>query len=346
MTATLEINGLEYGGWKSIRIELNMDTLSGGFNFGVTERWADGARDINKGDACKVRVEGQTVITGFVDAVEPEIGADGGEAYHSINIRGRDKAGDLVDCSAINSPGQWSGVNMGVIVKALTKPFNIPVAINTNVGKAFKKFNIQQGETVHEAIARLADMRGVLCYSDGHGGIIIANRATTRSADPLVMIDASNANNVKRARLLDTNEQRFSQYIVKGQQQGSDTVDPLSSSGSKGVVYDTEIRHRPLLLMAEGQASSRQCKEQAQWQKNTRKGASKEISATVQGWKQSNGQLWAINTIAPVRMPTLKIQMDMLIKSVIFTLDETGGTTTELLLTLPEAYDRIERPEE
>lgn len=349
MSATLEVNGIQYGGWQEIRIELNMDTLAGGFTFQVSEKWPGGDRQIAKGDRCVVRADGTVVITGYVDEINPSVSAsEGGSVEHSITITGRDKTGDLVDSSAINSPGQWSGVNALSIAKALCAPFGIPVINKTSVGRPFKKFNIQQGETVFDALNRMAELRGVLMYSDGVGGLVINNRATTRSADALVIKPNNDSNNVKMARFIDSNMQRFSQYIVKGQQQGSDEIDPLSSAGSKGTATDSTMRHRPLLMMAEGQANSRQCKERAEWEKRTRNGAAQNLTARVQGWRQSNGQLWAINTIAPCVFPVLKIEGDMLIKGVVFSLvgGQGGGTTTDLTLTLPEAYDRIERPED
>lgn len=346
MTATLEVNGIDYGGWKTIRIEMNMDTVVNGFTFQVSEKWPDGDRQIKKGDRCVVKALGNVVITGYVDEIAPFISAgENGSVDHTITITGRDKGGDLVDCSAINSPGSWANLDMFGIAKALCAPFGITVINKTSVGRPFKKFTLQIGETVYDALNRMAELRAALIYSDGLGGLVINNRATTRSADPLIMKLDNNTNNIKQANFIDSNMQRFSQYIVKGQTQGSDTVDPLSSSGAKGTVNDSEIRHRPLLLMAEGQANSRQCKERAQWEKQTRKGASEQVSVLVQGWKQSNGKLWAVNTIAPVDIVPFKIKKDMLIKGVVFNLNESG-TTTELSLTLPETYDRIERPED
>ncbi len=344
MTAVLTVGNTTHSGWERIRIDLSMENLSGGFNFEVSEKWPTGERAIKRGERCSVSIENTTVITGYISDVEPAIDA----RSHTLNISGRDHAGDLVDCSAINKPGQWSGVGMGVIVKALCKPFGIPVSIETDLGKPFKKFNIQQGEAVLEAISRMAELRGVLVYSDGLGGIIIGNRATKRTADPIVCLfnDPTNSNNVISARLMDTDTQRFSKVIVKGQSQGSDALDVDSTRGPTGTATDPKItRYRPLLVMAEGQANARQCQERADWEIRTRRGAGYQLSCRVQGWTQTTGKLWEINTIAPVKIDVHKISTDMLITGVAYNLDATG-TTTDLTLTLPEAYDRIQRPED
>jgi hypothetical protein len=230
------------------------------------------------------------------------------------------------------------GVGMAAIVKALIAPFSIPVVINTNVGEPFKKFSIEQGETVYEAIKRMAELRAVLVLSDGRGGIVITNRATTRAADPLVC-------NVLSASFTEDYKELFSSITVKGQTQGSSTVDATTASGPKSTVTVSGSRYRPLVIMADGQANAKECKERAQWEAKRRKANSHTATVTVQGWRQSNGWLWAINTITKVTIPTLKLDADMLITGVDFSLNEQGTLTT-LTLTEPEAYDLIREQEQ
>lgn len=101
----LEIAGTQYGGWKRIRIARSIEQISGAFDLSVSELWPgqDYERRILAGDACKVKVDGTTVITGYVD----EVSIAHGSTKHEVSISGRDVTGDLVDCSAIKGSGQW-----------------------------------------------------------------------------------------------------------------------------------------------------------------------------------------------------------------------------------------------
>ena len=136
MSITLTVNGINYDGWKANSVTKPLESLSGIFDLGLTERWPGQQmpRAINPGDSCALKVDGELLITGFVDDVEPSFDAES----HTLTVRGRDKAGYLVDCSAINSPGQWSGQTLDQIATALCSPFGIRVLTETDVGDPFK----------------------------------------------------------------------------------------------------------------------------------------------------------------------------------------------------------------
>ncbi len=336
MPVTLIVGSGEHRGWKQIGISLSMENLSGGFNLTVSEKFPKGSRNIKPGDECSLLIEENTIITGYVDDVNPSFN----DRNHDVIFTGRDKSGDLVDCSAINSPGEWSGLKMDRIVEALIKPFGIGLKVETNIGETFPKFNIEQGETVHETISRMAKLRGVLVLSDKDGGLILANRAQTRSADSLISIENNDTNNILAASLVSSHKERYSDIIVKAQTQGSDDQSGDVTRGAQGKFKDATIRHRPLLVIAEGQANAKQAQERALWEGATRFGKSKRVRIGVQGWRQSDGSLWEINTISRVVIPWLELDEDMLIVSLNFRLSGSG-TFTELELVRPEAYDTI-----
>ena len=174
----LTVNGSKYSGWKSININLGLEQLSGTFELVVSEKWPDNltARKMRPGEACTVDIEGQIIITGYVDDVLPSLDSDS----HSVSIKGRDKTGDLVDCSAIYKTGEWTNKKLDVIAANLCEPFGITVIVNTDIGEPFKKETIQQGETVFEILDRLARQRGVLLTSDGLGNLIKLKNASRR----------------------------------------------------------------------------------------------------------------------------------------------------------------------
>ncbi|MCW0135736.1 hypothetical protein OIU92_00220 [Escherichia coli] len=65
-------------------------------------------RVIREGQPCTVRLGADTVLTGYIDDFIPSYDAENVE----IRVMGRDKTGDLVDCSVVHSSGKWKGVRL------------------------------------------------------------------------------------------------------------------------------------------------------------------------------------------------------------------------------------------
>ena len=338
MTLTLTVNGTPYRGWKTIAIDRSIETLSGGFQLGVSERWEDGAtpRPIQSGDECTVKIDNDLVITGYVNAVNPSFD----DKSHTLEVSGRDKAGDLIDCSAINAPGQWNNQKLEKIASAIAAPFGISVSAEVNTGEAFKKFSIEQGETAYEAIHRLCKLRAVLCISDRQGGLLLTAAGNSRAATALVQ-----GENILGGTGNEDDRDRFSTVYVKGQTQGDDNKTGAVITKCKGRATDSEItRYRPLLVVAEGQADSKQCQERAEWVIRNRKGKSKSFRLTVPGWRQGNrasAPLWDINTLVYVKCPFFRMNGVYLIAGVRYTLNGQGGHITELTVVEKSAFELV-----
>ncbi|PTT89260.1 phage tail protein, partial [Pseudomonas sp. HMWF031] len=100
----LLVNGMNYAGWTQIGVTRAVDASSGAFTVTLTERWEGQAGmaaqeepwPILPGDQCEVRLGGVPMVIGYVDIFKPSFSAND----HAINIQGRDKTADLIDCSA------------------------------------------------------------------------------------------------------------------------------------------------------------------------------------------------------------------------------------------------------
>lgn len=92
---TLTVNGAQYGGWKRISVRRSIETISGSFNLGVSDKWAEQASawPIKPGDECKVALQGTTIITGYVDSRNISYS----DNSHDFSVDGRDRTADLVD---------------------------------------------------------------------------------------------------------------------------------------------------------------------------------------------------------------------------------------------------------
>lgn len=336
MKVTLRVNGKEYSGWKTVSITRSMESAAGTFDLSFTEKWSGQTESwpILPGAACMVSINGMTVISGYVDDFMPSFDA----RTHTIRVTGRDKTGDLVDCSAIWKAGQWQNRNLLQIARDLCSPFGISVKAETSVGAVFKTLTIQTGESVFEVLESAARQRGVLLVPNGLGGLLI-----TRASDKLIKTALIEGENMLSASGQFSHKDRFSHYIVKGENAGSDFTTTQHNAKASATVTDKAIkRHRPLVVMAEQQGDAAKLKERAQWEANVRTGRGSTIQAVVQGWTHADG-LWTPNTRVHCTSKKLKVDRPMLITSATFTLDE-AGTRTDLSLSLPGAFKLLPIP--
>lgn len=208
--AELKIDSLRYGGWTSVRASRSIETMAGSFDLSVTERWPGQpeATPIRPGQRCELFLDGQAVISGWVDVVSPDYDAE----RHAIRVTGRDATCDLVDCSAIHKSGQWSNVKLDRIARDLIAPFGVDLVVEADVGEAFSSFNVQEGESVFECLERAARARAVLLTSDAHGRLVIARPTAAPPAASLV-----EGVNIEGARADFSMKERFSEYTVKAQ---------------------------------------------------------------------------------------------------------------------------------
>jgi len=320
-----------FAGWESIRITRSIESLSGSFELAVTFTWAEDtpARFIRAGAECTVLVDGSAVITGFVDDVLPHYD----DKAHGVTIRGRDRTADLIDCSAQYKSGEWKNADLLRIAQDLAKPYGVEVKTVVDVGKPFKRFKLQDSESIFEALDRAARMRGVLLMSDGVGGMLITRAGIRKIGTALVQ-----GENILSASATRSQRDRYRIYIVKAQTSGNDFTNGTAASGVSYTVKDKQVgRNRTLITLAEDQADAADCKQRATWERNIRAGQSRRITYKVAGWKHAGG-IWTPNDIVPVRDEWIGVDTPLLISTVALVLD-SNGTIAELTVAPPSAFD-------
>lgn len=330
-TLKLLINGKSYEGWQEISVKRSMKAISGSFTLKVIDKWAEEkvAWKIAPGDSCQVKIGSDTVITGYVDAVTPKFD----QGNRSMSITGRDKTGDLVDCSVEHSSGTWTNISLLALAKKVATPFGIGVKlIATGVNAVFPAWKIQQGESAFETLERAARLRGVLLMNDGLGNILITSTSTTRAGTELVQ-----GQNIREAEGDYNQKERFSKYIVKSQSGGLEGADPEVDFTCKGTATDPGVtRYRPIMIVAEGASTATVCRQRAKWESSVRIGKSSRVTIKVVGWRKNDGKLWAVNELTQVKAPWIGINMELLITEVAF--QKGSETTTQISLEPAEAY--------
>ncbi len=178
----LLVNGMMYAGWTSVRITVSMDAVAGSFELGLTDKWDPEQQPwaIVDGDDCKVMIGDDVVIDGFVDVAEESFD----ENDHTITVSGRDKTGDIVDCSAINEPGEWKGRKIEQIAADICAPYGVKVVCDTDTGKPVQLFRLQPGEKCVDAIERMVKGAGMLILTSTRKGELYITSPSTKQIAP------------------------------------------------------------------------------------------------------------------------------------------------------------------
>lgn len=329
--AELKIDGRLYGGWKTVSVTRSIEQIAGTFSLDVTDRWGGSAAawPIKPGARAQLLLDGDTVIDGYVDDAEPSYDSQNA----GLRVAGRDRTGDLVDCSAIYKTGQWRGATLDRIARDLIAPFGIGLRVEADVGEPFASYAIQEGETVFECLERAARMRAVLLVSDTAGNLVIA-----RAGDTLVPAALVEGQNILAARATFSWKDRHSRYLVKGQAHATDDFYAEQAAGPSGEALDGVInRHRPLVVLAEEHGAGGSLAARAAWEASVRFGRGNRATITVQGWRRPDGALWQPNTLVAVQSPRLYLDAPMLIVGCTWRLDD-AGTFTDLTISRREAF--------
>jgi prophage tail gpP-like protein len=332
----LYVNGQVFSGWEKAGVKRSLETVSGAFELEVSdERSGATSWPVRPGSACRLQVDDDVVIDGFVDGARVQLGPE----THTLAVEGRDRTGDLVDCSAMNAPGEWWGLTALEIAAELAAPFGIQVAAELgDLGALFNPFALQPGESAWEALERACRARGILATGDGAGGVLL----TQPGSGGLAQVALVEGDNIRASSLEINAAGRYRDYIVRGQQGASVDVPAEECAAVEGRATDAGARAgRTLLILAEGAVDLDVAQRRASWEAAVRYARASRLTVRLSGWREvPGGALWRPNRLVNVSAPTLGVVGRMLVVTVGLRLTggEGGGTDTELELAWPESY--------
>lgn len=264
----LRIGGVDYSGWHAISVLRGLEQAAASFSCSVSERTSGFRLEpwlLRPGAPCSIFLDGELVITGFVDTYAPRFDANS----HGVELRGRSRTADFVDGAAIVPGGQFKQLSLWEIAQRLAAPFGItvtsqtggmiegprpsaefvgpmpPIAAPTPAGPAsllselfgsmgaLQDVQVQQGETCYALLERLARLQGLLLTDTATGHLSLARVGTRFATGALVQ----GVNILGASAELDAS-QRFSQYVVKGQVANTD--DRVDRKDAAAVAAGTE----------------------------------------------------------------------------------------------------------
>lgn len=317
----------QIAGWEEIEVTLRADSFPNSFAISMSAR--DGI-PANAGDDCSILLGGDHVITGYIDRVTEE-----GDAHsHRIELIGRGKTQDLVDCSAeLQGAQHFNGTALDIATQLAT-PYSIAVELGQGAepGPAVPQFNLNFGETAAEIIQRVARNAGLIVYEDARGHLILAKAGTIQAAS-----GAAYGQNVQAFRVETGMDGRYSEVACT--LLGMDSLQDIPGGNFFHIEPDPNVRrHRQLDLVAGDVATDASAfvVKRAQWEVARRAGLSTPVQATVDGWRDSAGTLWTPNTLVPVDLP--RAGQSLVLSAVTFHKSNGGGTTADLTLLPVTAF--------
>ncbi|MDR1946633.1 MAG: phage tail protein [Desulfovibrio sp.] len=333
----LRLDGVDWAFWKSCDVTVEMDAVCGAFNIQSADPQGGGykggatALPVSAGMECEVLIGDSLVLTGYIDKVSPSLSA----TDHGIAISGRSRAADMVDCSAVHKPGHWLNQNALQLATILAAPFGLSVQSVGDVGAPFPSFKLEQGETAYEALDRILKQRELLACSWSDGGIVLLKAGALQNPGTL----EQGVNILSASASYDMTD-RYSDYLVQGQEPGSDDAWGKSVAQVHAEAKDDAVtRYRPLIVRAESRVDAAGAKQRAAWECSVRAARAVTVTVTVQGFRDApGGAIWQENSMTGVKIPYLGIAQSLVTSRVTYRRDAQGGSTTVMELKDPKAF--------
>lgn len=208
--------------------------------------------EVVDGAAVEVRLvrEGKstTVLSGRLDDRELIVSKDGQE----LQLRGRDDAAVLLDCSAAIVSGRQ--LTLSDVVAKIVRPLGvIRFRVDADSQLLREKVNIEPGDSAWDSLRRAAEANGLWPWFDPDGTLVIGRPRYDLPPVATLMINADGrGNNVLRLAEQRSIADRYSEVTVLGQAHASGTGDGQHEGRNniRWVERDTGVKlYRPKLVI-------------------------------------------------------------------------------------------------
>ena len=349
-------------GWQNATITRSIDAVYSEFSLSMTLGWPEKFRKNNLqeslgtgdipvlkiGDECTLKLDDETVVTGFINESNFQAGANG----FQVDISGRDRTALLFKSSVVRvdaasgkaKSAEWLNRTVIEIARDICEPFDIKVTAKADVGKAIRKFTVEPGETAHRALERLARHRALLFYADRDGGLVFSTANVAEKAETDLIFGARG--NVLSMRSSSSLSDRNQTYIFRGQCPRNSAHASAHTTVS-GTARDKDVpQYSPKVVLADEPGTEKDLTELAYDMAVKNASRSSTRTYTLAHWRQGPGRpLWDINNLVTVNDVLEGMQHDLLIKRCVFNVSQTKAPETVLTVLPAYAYSLRAIPE-
>lgn len=324
----LKIDGKEFKEFISYNVVSDLYEAADQFSFELIP----GNTIPAEGMKCQMFVNDVLELTGFIDNVR--IGYDGNGKH--LSITGRDTMGIIVDSYCEKFETIQNTTVMDVAKKLLKKfPFITSFEFDDVADKRDKSkpyIQIEPGQRIFDVLADIAASRGLCFYSNARGGLVFRKpQGKGRTRFKLFNDEDQNNRSIASCELVKDMSQRYSQYHVLSQEQGSDDDTVINSEFT---VTDSPFPgniYKPYVESISDDKGS--CEKRAKFLLEQSRSRSRLVEYSVYG--HSQGQYnWAIDELVRVDDDSVGVHEEMLVYSRTFIMSGEQQTT-ELRLGKP-----------
>jgi prophage tail gpP-like protein len=337
-TAVLTVAGQQYTGWTSVMVRRVYGGACSDFEFTAAEPLDTGSTDfsdwrIKPGDQCTITLAGILAFTGYVFVRQGSFNA----AQHGLMVMGRSLTADAVDSSAPVNGGQYKGYTFQALASALANQAGVNLMIkgsSPDLSRVFPQFSIAYGETVFNAVERLARLRGLHITDDANGNWI-ADVFDPKASAQGQLIEGKN---LLEARASIDGSRSFNIVNIVAQRPGTDQTNGTPSRDVSATLTNSDARPaRRLIMVMEEPGSPQDAVTRANHETAYNATDLVDCHGVVQGWQSSPGTLWDTGRNYSVKSPMLDLDRTLSSRQVIYRQSSEGGSRTEIDLCTPES---------
>jgi prophage tail gpP-like protein len=320
----LIVGGRQLSGYQDVNVTRSIEQAAIVFALKATNpAWHADAWALRLGAAVELVSSGSLLAKGYIDNYEAEHNTG-----HEVRVSGRSKAADCIDCPpARHRTGRIEGKDLLGVAEEFDE-FGVGFSTDIPLQK-IPKVQRHPLDTVYQTIEREARAQGLMLAGEPDGSIRITRAGSKRHAGAMV----EGGPPIVSYKVRFSADGKFSQVTVRGQAARGTDGRALRQETTE---YDPEVgRYRPLQLFIEGDATEKDLKNRAQWERLRRAGAGTVIEITVSTWRDADGVFWEPGRLMAVRLPSERVDQDLTLSSVTFTQNATDGTVAVLTFVDP-----------
>lgn len=322
---TLVAAGFEFSAWEHCHWTAAINEACRSFSVDTTERL--GQYNFPQGTPVQLLATGTLVLDGYVNRYS----SHGAAKAHNVNIGGRSKSQDWVDCSGVHPTGHAKNKSPVAFAQELDQ---YDVGINDELGlEPVEMQQLSQGETCFDCLERHLRPHGATQMGEADGSVSVTNASVAKRATGALVEGV----NILEWSVDFGDQGRHQHYTIKGQNRHGHGAHNMRI---KETAHDSGVRrNRHKIIVHETDTDQKRARNRAHHEKERCAGDGIRATVRVQGWRDDGGKLWTPNTIIFVGSPLLMhLEQDMLIEKVEGDQDSKSGTTTTLHLVDPRAY--------
>lgn len=341
--AAIKVKGKSYKNWQTVSVTRSGVELFPKFAFTAAAP-AESAPDfasmkLGIGDPCEVILGGrQAVSEGRITGRQPAYDA----REHGLQITGTTRS-QVIARSAVNhEQGEFKGYSLSQIANSVLKPYGVKFSLKgdtSDADKPFPKVNVLVGESVFDFIERLCRFRNIYLLP-GQGADIVGYRLKPKAG---AIAELQEGRNILSANAVFDYADAFSEIQSIGQQPGNDQTFGDASRDVTATVKNSAVtEHAPYRFLAEQPGDQADMRMRAQHENGFNLANQISVNIKVQGWFKDQNSLWLehIGDVVSVYSPMLFTKDHMLLAIQAVTSSQgPQGTTTDINLVLPEAYN-------